>query len=264
MLDRGSKCAQRRFRPDMEEFERRTLPAVSVTFMNGSLVIDGTGNADSIQIRTTLGNQIQVLENGMQVGPAPFLNQVSVITAVMHAGNDVVDATQLTGYSGECQLNGGEDADTILGSPGVDKINGGNGTDTLEGRAGNDDIGGNNGNDTISGEGGTDILSGGDNADWIYGGDDSDTVTGGNGTDNLFGEGGNDDLQGEIGNDTIFGGVGADQIKGGADNDRLYDNVLGIHDADVDNLLGDGGGDGFYLGAGDTSDFAGAPDYLIF
>ena len=84
-------------------------------------------------------------------------------------------------------LNGTNNADTIIGSAGGNVLNGNGGNDRIEGGSGTDTMDGGNGNDTMLGGFNTDSVNGGAGDDRIIvlDGEFFDNVDGGTGTDTL-------------------------------------------------------------------------------
>jgi RTX calcium-binding nonapeptide repeat (4 copies)/Transposase, Mutator family len=64
------------------------------------------------------------------------------------AGDDVINASAVTGGAIALTLDGGDDDDVLLGGAGNDTLLGGNGDDSLDGNAGADTLDGGPGNDT--------------------------------------------------------------------------------------------------------------------
>ena len=146
-------------------------------------------------------------------------------TIIGFAGNDTINGLggddTLNGLSDNDLIFGGEGDDLIAGSSGNDTIDGGTGSDTLNGSIDDDLVLGNNGNDLISGSFGNDSLSGGDGTDTLFGGGQNDILDGDNDDDILHGENGFDSLRGGAGDDVLNGGNNADLLNGGTDNDIL-------------------------------------------
>jgi Ca2+-binding RTX toxin-like protein len=111
-------------------------------------------------------------------------------------------------------INGTENADTIIGTIDRDKIKGFGGNDIISGREAGDDISGGSGDDMIYGNDGKDILRG-------KAGNDS--IEGGEGNDRINGDRGNDMLLGGFGNDTLTGGPGKDTFICGKSTDTIID-----------------------------------------
>ena len=111
-------------------------------------------------------------------------------------------------------------------------------------------------------------MTGNARSNTITGGIMADTMDGADGNDSLDGGEGNDSLAGGAGFDTIYGGIGNDHINGGNNADRLYggdgnDSMFGGKSADLldggngdDVLFGQVGNDSLYGGNGmDTADY---------
>ena len=184
----------------------------------------------------------------------------------------------ITGGSGDDDLFGTGDGDSISSGGGNDRIEGRDGADTIDGGDGDDIIVGydsagvTSGNYTsTSDDGSADSLSGGAGNDTIYYGEGQDTVRGGSGADYIDDHPGNpgytgaNELYGDVGDDTIFGSGSNDSIYGGSDNDNLYggagndsvdggtgNDFLGGNDGD-DTILGGVGQDTIYGDAGADS-----------
>ena len=232
----------------IECLERREVLAAgisaSIDTAQGVFYVDGTDNADDIQI-TFANHQIQVVDrvarkavdirvtsNGttnivkaldrdlpyyLIVSAGEGSNRVSVVEDGLNP------AKRLVIYGGQSDdlLNGGSGNDTIYGLGGTDTILGGNGDDYLvagyglptEAASGRGEfIDGGAGNDTIIGGKGNDTLKGAFGNDLILGGDGNDEIDGGAGDDRLYGEGDNDSLTGAGGHDLMDGGDGWDRL----------------------------------------------------
>jgi Ca2+-binding RTX toxin-like protein len=123
--------------------------------------------------------------------------------------------------TGNGDLIGTPEDDTITGGPGPDRLAGLEGNDTLNGLGGNDGLSGGSGNDTLNGGAGNDGISGYTGNDTLNGGDGNDYLLGG--SDWVFhddGNSGNDILNGGAGNDRLDGSDGDDVINGGPGLDR--------------------------------------------
>ncbi|MCH2247167.1 MAG: Ig-like domain-containing protein [Crocosphaera sp.] len=179
-------------------------------------------------------------------------------------GNSVnysnIEQFDVTGGSGDDNLEGGDLADTLRGNGGNDTLEGGTGNDLLEGGTGDDLYIVNDTNDTIVenlNEGLDEIqasvnydLNTVPNVEYL-------TLTGTNnlnGTGNslnnrITGNSGDNTLIGNLGDDTLEGGAGNDNLQGGDESDRLIgveSNTAGI--GEVDTLEGGAGSDVFVLG----------------
>jgi Ca2+-binding RTX toxin-like protein len=152
---------------------------------DGTLVVNGTANNDSIVMTNQTGGGIRVTSNGSVVGGSPFpFASVKKIQVNGGAGNDLIYLTDLN-------------------VPSV--LVGGDGDDTL--RAGTK-------NDNVSGDDGGDVLEGFIGNDTLRGGSGDDLIIGGPGIDHLFGDGGDDTLQANdgLGDAKVDGGTGSDTI----------------------------------------------------
>jgi len=148
-------------------------------------------------------------------------------------------ADKKEGDSGNNNLDGGKDNDTLYGYGGNDTLDGGSDNDTLYGGTGDDSMMGGSGHDLLEGQGGNDTLKGGSGNDVMYGGGDDDSLEGGAGHDSLSGGWGDDSMDGGTGNDELRGGSGNDTLDGGTGNDQL---------------TGGEGSDLFVFGANDGND----------
>ena len=171
-------------------------------------------------------------------------------------------------------VEGTQQADTIVGNAVGNIINGNDGNDNVYGLDGADTILGGNGDNIIYGNKQNDLLIGGDGRDTLYGGqndgnlsgsplalrDGVETLSGGNGDDVIYGNFGNDLIFGGDGSDKIYGGQDADTISGGSGVDYIYGNL------GDDLMIGDSGWDRFYIqsnGGDDTiTDFTRLNDWL--
>jgi len=182
-------------------------------------IVDGGGADDQVTL------DFRFLDSGISVdltamwaggtgtlGAAGSIESVEVIEYFFGSEHDDVfvagagltaDLTNVAGYGGDDQLEGGSGGDNIGGGEDDDLLRGHSGTDTL------------------SGENGNDRLEGGDDADLLDGGEGDDEVVGGEGADQLFGFYGDDELWGEGGNDKLQGGPGTDTLHGGDGDDEL-------------------------------------------
>ena len=271
----------------VESLEARQLLAVSpVHLIGGTLMIDGSLEADHVEVRE-IGGEIRAELNGETYDFAS-----SRVDRIVFNGGDGNDDFR-NHTDTRCTVNGGNGADLIYGGNGNDVLMGGAGDDRIYGRGGNDNIWGNSGHDRLYGGSGTDWVYGDGGNDWVYGGSGNDTLRGGTGNDRLYGQNGQDRLYGQSGHDYLFGHNGDDRLRGDSGNDRLYggagdDDLFGqsghdylygefgndtlhggsgndrldggIHD---DVLYGDSGADRLYGGIGDDSLWGGrGSDYL--
>ena len=81
------------------------------------------------------------------------------------AGDDLIDASQLTGD--RAKIMGDHGHDVIIGSPNADELVGGKGNDSIFGGAGNDTIRDSDHNNTLDGGPGADKIIGGSGKDLI-------------------------------------------------------------------------------------------------
>jgi Ca2+-binding RTX toxin-like protein len=131
--------------------------------------------------------------------------QVRVIDTAGNVGNIASQAITIApdGTTGDDNLTGNVESNTIDGGDGNDTIDGGVGNDYLIGGLGNDSLIGGSGTDTLIGGSGTDTLSGGAGTDLLYGDSGADSLVGGDGFDTLIGGDGADSLNGGAGIDTV-------------------------------------------------------------
>jgi Ca2+-binding RTX toxin-like protein len=177
------------------------------------------------------------------------------------AGDSLLGIEQVEGSNNADTLIGGAGNDVFFGNGGQDSLAGGAGADYLEGGAGADTLDGGEGFDTASYYnaqagiridfpfnvvGGVQLFGVGQlgdaASDHLYGIErivgsnaGADTLNGSERGEELDGAGGDDSIRGGGGDDTLFGGVGIDDL-GGATGDDL---VIGGQGADI--LRGDGG-----------------------
>jgi Ca2+-binding RTX toxin-like protein len=131
-------------------------------------------------------------------------------------------------------INGNNNANTLIGTAFADTINARGGNDIVDAGDGNDFVDGGDGNDTLKGGRGNDLLFGGNNNDRLNGGEGDDQLDGGSGIDWAEFDGGaavDVDLTSGTatgqGNDTLFaienvlGSSFSDRIKGSAANNTL-------------------------------------------
>ena len=150
----------------------------------------------------------------------------------------------VTGASGDDQINGTNAGDRIMGLAGNDYIVSGAGNDVIDGGTGDDTLIGGIGNDTLQGNAGDDTL---------YGSEGNDKIDGGEGNDYLYGGAGNDTLKGGEGNDTLAGGAGIDYLMGGAGDDTYIFNS-GDGSKKIVDLASDTEGNTLLFGEGITPD----------
>lgn len=238
--------------------------AVNPSLQN--LVWSGTFGADAVTLTElepgTIRVDLLLLEGVAKNVSYTFAGVTGRVVASGLAGDDVLDASALSGTSVE--LRGGMGRDSLYGSWGQDRIFGEDGDDLILGDGSGDGvkgaadwIDGGAGNDTIEADG---PEGGRSAADTIFGGDGDDTIL------SDGGEGAADIIDGGAGDDVIYTGGGNDHADGGAGNDILLggdggegaaDTLLGGDGRDI--LIGDGGGarDGNAAGADQLSGGAG-------
>ncbi len=147
---------------------------------------------------------------------------------------DISIAPGFVGTSGDDNLVGTANADTMLGLGGNDTLNGGAGADIMIGGTGNDTYVVDNAGDVVTenaGEGSDTVQS--STAYTLGSNVENLTLTGttaingtGNTLDNaLTGNSANNTLTGGAGNDTLDGGAGDDTMVGGTGNDTYVVNV---------------------------------------
>ncbi len=115
-----------RSRLDLLALEDRTLPAVSVSYINGILTVQGDAGDDRIGI-TQSGGQVVVTNTGQAFNAAG----VRALTVDGGDGNDYIsiDASVAVG----ALVFGGYGNDTLVGGGGDDQLFGGPGANTLTG-----------------------------------------------------------------------------------------------------------------------------------
>jgi len=204
---------------------------------DGTIVIDGTDNADAITLGAT-----SFVVNGVTYHHAKLKPDYEGKAPPFLRYN--VDAL------------GGND--TIFGSAFADSIDGGPDADVIVGGDGNDSIYGDDGNDTIEGGDGDDTLGGGAQKDLIEGGVGADRLNGNGGNDKLLGGPGGDRLYGYDGSDVLDGGSSTDRLEGGPGADLMY----GVRGEDRFFAAGDGSVDQLFGGDGNDSALADATDLL--
>src|SRR5689334_14615953 len=213
--------------------------AVTATFTNGTLSVNGDALDNNIQISRNAAGQILVNGGAVAViGGTPTVANTALIQVFGLDGNDTIALSEVNGALPKANLFGGA---------GNDVLTGGSGDDQLFGQAGND---------TLLGKGGNDFL---------FGGNDNDTLTGGDADDQVFGQSGNDRMIWNPGDDTdlneggadtdtveVNGGNGAEQFSATANGTRVrFDRVnpapfsLDIGTSEKLTLNANGGDDSF-------------------
>ncbi|MGL4973909.1 MAG: calcium-binding protein, partial [Bosea sp. (in: a-proteobacteria)] len=218
-----------------------------------------------------------------QFGAGLILNSVA-ITGEANANTITVNMTAAGMFTAAgwtfSSWTAGSDLVVINGSTGDDEIVGTNQSNSINGDLGNDNLVGGAGADTLNGGGGNDTLNGGGGADYLIGGmgddlyllndasaiiidqagegldtvnatvsailyfelenavllgtgnigvlgnDSGNTITGNSGNNGISTLGGNDTVMAGAGDDTLDGGAGADALSGGTGIDTYFvDNV---------------------------------------
>jgi uncharacterized delta-60 repeat protein len=167
-----------------------------------ALVVQGTEIGDTVSLRNTGANKMEILMNGVSEGI--FEQQKVVIFGT--GGNDVIKVGKQV--SGPVEVFGGDGNDAIFG---------GDFDATLHGDAGNDVLIGGKGHNLLDGGDGHDVLI------VRHKNKNSATLMGGAGNDILRGGGGDDLLDGGDGDDHLNGRDGKDVLKGGLGNDKYVD-----------------------------------------
>jgi len=140
------------------------------------------------------------------------------------------------GSSGDDELYGGSQAESLEGGDGDDIVSGGLKDDTLLGGNGMDTLAGGSGDDSLLGGSGMDQLFGGEGDDFLDGGDDYDALSPGAGADTVLGGDGDDVF-------FIVADGDADSIDGGTGETYIHYDDNGVVDSDADTLNGGTGAD---------------------
>ena len=140
---------------------------VDLAQVPGSGVDDG--QADNVTVNGTAGDDVAIV--GQQGSDLQVVNLKPTVTVSASSpetdhlivatldGDDIVDASGVSGASALLSLDGGNGNDILVGGPGNDTISGGAGDDLLIGGDGIDSLDGGPGDDTlIQGENNTDGL----------------------------------------------------------------------------------------------------------
>jgi Ca2+-binding RTX toxin-like protein len=252
----------------IESLESRQLLFASVSLsLDGVLNITADLNGDNVVVHDDAGLISVVSVEGSTRQTTKF--DARNVNSVVFRGSEAPDTlwnflaipSNIYGFGGADNLNGGLGKDCILGGSGNDVISGHAGNDFLDGGLGDDQIFGLAGDDHLIGNYGNDMLDGGDGRDRLAGGSDHDRMFGGrgddvmwgySGNDMLYGQDGDDLLRGENGDDQLYGGAGTDTMHGGNGNDSLYGGM------DLDVIYGESGNDGLFGGGGMDFLFGGA------
>ena len=216
------------------------------------------GNNDDDRLRGGGGNDTLNGSNGFDFADYASSNvAITVDLANLGAQNTGAGVDTLSGIegviggSGNDDLRGDAQANTLVGNDGNDLLIGFDGNDTLRGGAGNDDIRGGNDTDTVSyagaaggitvslantafqntGGAGIDRLLSVEN---ILGSSNNDVLAGSNVANDMQGGFGNDVLNGGLGADTLNGGRGFDELRGGGGADLFVFRQNGAQDTILD------------------------------
>ncbi len=163
----------------VEQLADRIVPTITPMFSGGVLTLTSNEVGDTGVVTVGFGGAIQI--NSVATG-ANVANTTAIVVNG-NGGDDILNLSGLTGFTGSVTIDGGAGNDVITGS--------------------NSSIFGIGGNDTILGGAGNDFLSG-------LGG--RDTLDGGLGNDSLFGGSDDDVLRDSSGVDTFNGGLGSDRL----------------------------------------------------
>src|SRR5688500_18662818 len=142
---RRQRQRERRVVAVMQNVEpRRLLAGVAATFLDGVLIVQGTGGADDVAVVADGGRG----KFSVRVGRAVKQYKGSLSTVVVHGngGNDRIVIGD--GIAAGATLFGGAGNDTLVGGALGDNLDGGAGDDQLDGRGGADTFVGGGGNDT--------------------------------------------------------------------------------------------------------------------
>ena len=203
-------------------------------------------SSDFLSLEVEIANQlIQVNYRGYQLNTDtnPYLNQISLRNPITDAylllddfshRADSLSAMLINGLdsveflSGNDEIYGDKQGDSLIGYGGKDEIWGFEGNDFIHGNFGEDELWGGEGDDTIRGGHGPDEIYGGEGSDWIWGGVGKNTITAGwsdLSRDQIF-------VPADRVQNTSFGnpgGANADIIKGLEASDALY--IHGVADS---------------------------------
>lgn len=147
------------FRPNLEGFEDRLVPATIGLTSAGVLTITGNDTSETIQLRQ--GNGVISIAGTNGGVRASAVRSVYVDA---RGGNDTVD---LRTVLVPCTVSGGTGSDYIMGGENGDYLVGGDQNDIIFGMGGNDQLFGNGGNDRLLGGAGTNYLTGGTGTDFM-------------------------------------------------------------------------------------------------
>ncbi|MCJ8331273.1 MAG: hypothetical protein HRT89_16625 [Lentisphaeria bacterium] len=150
--------------------------------VDGVLIIFGGPYSDTLKISDSDPNwkiELKIKdENDNETTIEEYIDMDSV-TSMFMCGGDGENTMDLSAFTGDAYVIGGNDYDNIYGGYGNDTIHAGNGDDYIQ-------VSG--GDNSIFGEGGDDDIQGGDGDDVIDGGDGDDDIQGGNGENTIINE----------------------------------------------------------------------------
>jgi Ca2+-binding RTX toxin-like protein len=175
-----------RYLPELEPLAERILPAVTASFKNGVLTVNGDARANNIVISRNAAGRILVNGGAVKVqGAVPRVAKVALIQVFGRNGNDRITLNEAKGPLPRARLIGGQGNDILTGGAAADLLFGGLGNNTLLGMGGADTLLGGSGHDTLIGGDGHDFVAGleGDDRMIWNPGDDSDVFEGGVGVD---------------------------------------------------------------------------------
>jgi Ca2+-binding RTX toxin-like protein len=211
--------------------------AITHSFSNGKLQVNGTAAADQITIDCDPGRG-GVRLNATVLTPVVPCGDVKAIYAVGEQGDDTLNTVGVSpalGFTGLPAVGvtfGPQTSLMVVGADGNDTVIDGDYSSFLGGEAGDNTITGGGGDDQLAGDGanvGHDVYDGGAGNDRILGSAGPDLLLGGTGKDAIhtfmgndkaLGGPGKDQLDGSYGNDKLFGGSGKDHAAGGPGTDK--------------------------------------------
>jgi hypothetical protein len=157
----------------VEALEERLALAPQVLLQAGTLLLEGTPQADTAAVRFARG---RVVVTATSAGDASAVSRAFPVSRVKRA-------VFVGGAGNDLFMNGTSVPSSAFGGPGNDLLVGGSGPDLLDGGAGNDQLFGGGGNDTLTGGAGDDLLVAGRGNVGLYGGPGTNVLVGGPGMD---------------------------------------------------------------------------------
>ena len=175
------------------------------------LRVNGSSHGDEIIIKVNEDN-IVVKEDGK--GTKFPLADVRKVKIRGSDGDDSIDCRESPRM---CNVEGGDDDDTIYGSKHSDRLLGDKDEDLIKGNKGDD------------------TIEGGNFADTLKGGAGNDQIFADEGDDRIFGDDGDDFLQAadDVWEDDVFGGAGNDRAVVD-DDEAASDDVEEVEDIEDD------------------------------